>query len=131
MTTRYEDAYNAIAREQARVAERALTMVLNDEERHRRDTVLIALDVMRHRLSERGVTIAAQEVLTVFEEITGTPTRGLRLPRMLADAHTRQHVRSNVNPKQIMNEATRQIEEQAAPRTAPRSRNHSQFSDKG
>jgi hypothetical protein len=110
MTTRYEAAYNAIAREQSRVAERALTMVMNDEERHRRDCVLIALETMRQRLQERGIAVAPQEVLTVFEEVTSAPTRGLRLPTLLADARKRQVIRQNTDPRSLLAEAARSVE---------------------
>lgn len=125
MTTRYGDAYNAIAREQARVVERALIMILDDEERHRRDTVLVALETMRQRLQERGVSIAPQEVLTVLEEATGACTRGLRLPRMLADARQREQARQNADPRAIVASATADIEQVAAARMGrPPSRNH-------
>ncbi len=116
MTTRYEDAYNAIAREQARVAERALTMVMDDEDRHRRDAVLMALETMRQRLQERGVSIAPQEVLTIFEETTGSPTRGLRLPTLLADARKRQEVRKNTDARSLLSAAAAAVQDAAPAR---------------
>lgn len=116
MTTRYDTAHNAIIREQARVVERALTMVMDDEERRLRDSVLIALDVMRHRLGERGVSIAPAEVLAVYEEITGACIRGLRLPTMLDNAKKRQESRRQTDPQSRLSAATAAIEEVAAPR---------------
>lgn len=109
-SNRYSRAFKAAAREQARVLERALTMIIDDEDRQRRDVVLLALSTFRDRLQMRGVTVAPQEVLNVLEEVTGTPTRGARLQRMLIDAQRRHENRRKINAREVLSEATIAVE---------------------
>lgn len=108
---RYRKAIACIAREQSRVVERALTMVMDDEDRQRRDVVLIALEEFRQMLKERGVTIAPQEVLTAYGKATGAPIRGMRLPVLLQHAYKRQAARGKVDAREILATAAATIEQ--------------------
>ena len=93
-----------------RVAGDVACSMHDEAERRECDSVLVAMDAMRKAAADQGVKIGDGQLLKIYEDTTGQRAQ-LRFSQLVYNARSRHMVRRSQNPKQLVDECIRAMED--------------------